>query len=51
MDECKLPAKGFKPQLSNLQALSLQHTQRQKNNVIDCNGFSSKSMVVTRLAN
>ena len=30
------PANGFEPQISNLQALSVQHTQWPKNNIFNC---------------
>ena len=32
----KWPAKGFAPQISNIQALKLQRAQWPKNNIIDC---------------
>ena len=50
------PAKGFVPQISNIQPMSLQHTQWQKNNIIDCIEILAQKqiiggMAVTRLAN
>ena len=51
----KIFIKNFAPQISNIPVLSLQHTQRPKNNLIDCYEILVKKqnmggIAVTRLA-